>query len=42
LNVLDNVSCTSPKACMAVGYRYRGSFESLTEVWNGKRWSIEP
>jgi hypothetical protein len=41
---LDAVSCTSARACTAVGQYFVGSFVSFTtfsEVWNGHRWSIE-
>jgi hypothetical protein len=36
---LEGVSCTSTKACTAVGFS--GS-TSLAETWNGTSWSIEP
>jgi hypothetical protein len=41
---LDAVSCTSAKACVAVGYSSKGSFErkALAEVWDGTKWSIVP
>jgi len=45
-NVLDAVSCSSPKSCVAVGYwcSVDGCLEnqSLVEVWNGTVWSIVP
>jgi hypothetical protein len=39
---LASVSCSSPEACVAVGYDENGnSLTTLTEVWNGVSWSIE-
>lgn len=35
---LNDVSCSSPSACTAVGSGKR----PLAERWNGRRWSIEP
>ena len=36
--ILDAVSCSSAKACTAVGlYRSR----ALAEAWNGKRWTVQ-
>jgi hypothetical protein len=42
--ILNGVSCTSNRACTAVGYAEGGSSpaQTLTERWNGRRWSIEP
>lgn len=37
---LTGVSCTSPKACVAVGNSLGGS--ALVERWNGVRWSVQP
>jgi hypothetical protein len=45
LNVLNNVSCSSPRACLAVGYFVptgSSSFSSLAERWNGLTWQIHP
>ena len=40
-NVLNNVTCTNPSFCMAVGYNDTGaSPASLIEMWNGTAWSI--
>jgi hypothetical protein len=43
-NILSAVSCASPAACMAVGYDREGTspyfFHTLTESWNGTRWSV--
>jgi hypothetical protein len=42
---LNGVSCTSPSACVAVGIAFDGSGNSLgtlTERWDGTRWSIQP
>lgn len=36
---LNDVSCTSPNACTAVGSSRNGP---LVERWNGKQWSIQP
>lgn len=41
--LLDGVSCTSARACTAIG-DYATSFysyETLAEVWAGKKWAIE-
>ena len=43
-NQLNAVSCTSPSACVAVGY-YSGdgaATQTLIESWNGSVWSIVP
>ena len=48
LNDLVSVSCTSPKACMAIGETEVYSKHSpgpeltLAEAWNGFKWSILP
>jgi hypothetical protein len=43
-NILSAVSCVSPAACMAVGYDREDTapypFHTLTESWNGTRWSV--
>jgi hypothetical protein len=40
---LLGVSCSSPRACTAVGDEQAGSrFLTLAERWNGSRWSIQP
>jgi hypothetical protein len=42
---LNGVSCTSPSACVAVGTAFDSSGNSLgtlTERWDGTRWSILP
>ena len=39
---LMGVSCTSAKACTAVGYYYKGPQHTMAERWNGKRWAIQP
>jgi hypothetical protein len=41
---LSGVSCTSAKACTAVGYYDNGAGIALTmvEAWNGNKWTIEP
>lgn len=44
---LPGVSCTSPTACVAVGYSIEspqapGQFVTLVERWNGVDWSIQP
>ncbi|MGD0082452.1 MAG: hypothetical protein ABSD78_04545, partial [Acidimicrobiales bacterium] len=36
---LSGVSCTSARACTAVGHGYNGT---LAEAWNGTKWAIEP
>ena len=44
LSELLSVSCTSAKACMAVGYYALGSLTTVTlvEMWNGAKWVVEP
>jgi hypothetical protein len=37
---LLGVSCSSPRACMAVGNYNGHTLRVLTERWNGSRWSI--
>ena len=37
---LRSVSCVSASDCVAVGYTYTGSAETLTMVWNGTVWSV--
>lgn len=40
---LLGVSCSSPRACTAVGDKQEGSaFRTLAERWNGSRWSVQP
>jgi hypothetical protein len=42
---LNGISCTSPSACVAVGYAAGSSGNSLgtlIERWNGTSWSIQP
>jgi hypothetical protein len=43
-NSLDAVSCSSPTACMAVGFYYSSKVpeSALAERWNGTAWSIVP
>jgi hypothetical protein len=42
-STLNGVSCTSKKACVAVGsIRTKQGTFTLVERWNGKRWSIQP
>src|SRR5205085_124752 len=39
---LYSISCTSPRACTAVGYSNTVSgAATVAETWNGKRWSIQ-
>ena len=40
---LAGVSCSSPRACMAVGNSYTGAGNPvmLAERWNGTRWEVE-
>ncbi len=38
---LEGVSCSSVRACAAVGYYRRGQTFSMAERWNGKKWTIE-
>ena len=41
-STLNGVSCTSTKACVAVGsIRTKQGTFTLVERWNGKRWSIQ-
>jgi hypothetical protein len=40
--MLLGVSCSSPRACMAVGSYSGHTSRILTERWNGSRWSIAP
>ncbi|HEY3946436.1 MAG TPA: hypothetical protein VGL78_14510 [Solirubrobacteraceae bacterium] len=44
LSVLNAVTCTSRSACTAVGTSRNGSavYTTLTERWNGTKWSINP
>jgi hypothetical protein len=40
--ILGDVSCTSPRACTAVGTGYSNSqYTTLAERWTGKGWSIQ-
>jgi hypothetical protein len=42
-NSLNDVACASSSTsfCMAAGYYYNGTnFQTLTEKWNGKSWSL--
>ena len=41
-DVLNDVSCTAPAACTAVGYSYNmlGAQQTLTERWNGSIWAV--
>jgi hypothetical protein len=42
---LDGVSCASPVACMVVGTYLTplpAQWQPLAELWDGKRWTIEP
>jgi hypothetical protein len=41
-NYLNDVSCASATACMAVGYFYNSSGieRTLTESWNGTTWTV--
>jgi len=43
-NTLNNVSCTNPSFCMAVGDYQRGVKDNpnLIEMWNGTSWAISP
>lgn len=41
---LAGVSCTSTKACMAVGYDFAGPaavLEPVVELWNGSSWAMQ-
>jgi hypothetical protein len=42
-SLLSAVSCTSARACTAVGYYYdsAGDILTLAEAWNGTSWSTE-
>lgn len=41
-STLHGVSCSSPYACIAVGYYFTRSAQlALVEGWNGRRWTIE-
>ncbi len=37
-DLLDSVSCPSPKECIAVGWYGMG--HTLAEIWNGTRWQL--
>ncbi len=37
---LNDVSCTSATACIAVGYSYTSTTATLAEAWDGTSWSI--
>lgn len=39
-NELDAVSCSSPQFCAAVGESRFGAGGTLTEMWDGHRWSL--
>jgi hypothetical protein len=40
---LDGVSCTSARACTAVGEYSPGHAAAyFVEAWNGRRWRLEP
>jgi hypothetical protein len=41
---LHDVSCTSPRACTAVGSDTKPALDSfaLAEHWNGARWAVQP
>jgi hypothetical protein len=43
-SVLSGVSCTSKKACTAVGYFFNstGSDVTLAEAWDGRAWTVQP
>jgi len=44
-NQLDTVSCTSPRACTAVGVDAASDFAppgGFAETWDGTRWRLEP
>jgi hypothetical protein len=42
-NFLAAVSCSSPRACTAVGGHGTGQGDvPLAERWNGKRWALQP
>lgn len=40
-SILDGVSCSSARACTAVGYRVTRYAKTLAEAWNGNRWAVE-
>jgi hypothetical protein len=41
-NKLNEISCTSPTECTAVGYSFKTpEYEPLAERWNGTAWSIQ-
>jgi len=41
-SVLQNVSCSSSTACIAVGdWRSAGTWVTLSEAWNGAEWAVE-
>ena len=45
VSALTGVSCSSPKACTAVGtaqFQYSGPVVTVAEHWNGTNWTIEP
>ena len=45
VNVLDAVSCRSHDSCKAVGGYFNaslGDYQTLTESWDGRAWSIVP
>ena len=44
VNVIDEVSCTGPTACVTVGSYYPSAdlSQTLIESWNGSVWSIVP
>jgi hypothetical protein len=43
-SAFSDVSCASPKSCMAVGSYFNADNEALSlgEYWNGREWSISP
>ncbi len=42
-NYLNGESCTSPTACVAVGYYSNGTNDqTLIETWDGTAWSVTP
>ena len=38
---LNDVSCTSDTACIAVGYSYTSTTATLAEAWDGTSWSLQ-
>jgi hypothetical protein len=43
LNILLGISCTSPTACISVGYYGdTGNYFTLAERWDGTRWTSQP